>query len=174
MAAGLVVLLTLAGAAWGTNIIVHTCAEDLAGLGLEAGECVGVTDLAELQPRPSVFDPALADIEGRVQAENQPVAAGRTAYVKVALLGPLTSTDTSLWTPAKILHDAADPAVTTRANPARHAYGRCGGTALHCGQRADQRIRKARYRDWGFTNGTLSASVTVGVEVSPPCYGSEG
>jgi hypothetical protein len=74
--------------AWGINTLVNACGGPGSGVSRVDGECVGVTDGSY------VFDPALADVEAKIAAENARVA-GSGHTVTVALLNLMTVNNTS-------------------------------------------------------------------------------
>jgi ABC-type branched-subunit amino acid transport system substrate-binding protein len=81
-------LVLVAAAGWGINILVHACGSANSGVTEIDGECVGVTDGSY------VFDPAFADVEAKIAAENAAVkGSGHT--VTIALLSQLTANQTS-------------------------------------------------------------------------------
>jgi transcriptional regulator with XRE-family HTH domain len=75
-------------AAWVINALVNACGGFGSGVSRVDGECVGVTDGSY------VFDPALADVEAKIAAENARVA-GSGHTVTVALLNLMTVNNTS-------------------------------------------------------------------------------
>jgi len=82
----ILVLVSVAG--WGINKLVNACGGPGSGVSRVDGECVGVTDGSY------VFDPALADVEAKIAAENNRVA-GSGHTVTIALLNLMTVNNTS-------------------------------------------------------------------------------
>lgn len=83
-----VVVLVVGGLWWGVDTLGHACGGLGSGVTEIDGECVGVTDGSY------VFDPALADIQQKIAAENARVqGSGHT--VTIALLRGMTADDTS-------------------------------------------------------------------------------
>jgi ABC-type branched-subunit amino acid transport system substrate-binding protein len=88
-----VAALVIAGAAWGGTIVLNACGSLDSGVHKVDGDCVGVTDGSY------VFHPELADIEGKIASENARVRGDKRGYVSIALLDPLTPTDSSALPP---------------------------------------------------------------------------
>jgi ABC-type branched-subunit amino acid transport system substrate-binding protein len=84
-----VVALVAAGAVWFGVRWTEKCGPLDSGVQEVDGDCVGVTDGSY------VFHPELADIEGKIAAENARVRGDKRGYVSIALVDPLTPNDHS-------------------------------------------------------------------------------
>ncbi|MGA6164536.1 ABC transporter substrate-binding protein [Amycolatopsis magusensis] len=79
------------------NQASRTCDEGVEQRG-ELSECTGVTDGRY------VFAPDLADVQGRIRAENDAVAASGKPYVSVAVLLPMTLAEEDILSPEWVRH----------------------------------------------------------------------
>jgi ABC-type branched-subunit amino acid transport system substrate-binding protein len=96
VAIGAVVALVAAGAVWGVVTVLDTCGSLDSGVHEIDDDCVGITDGSY------AFHPELADIESKIAAENARVRADERGYVSIALLDPLTPTDSSALPPDSV------------------------------------------------------------------------
>lgn len=89
IAALVVVVAVVAAGIWVASTLLKACGSLGSGVVEVDGECVGVTDGSY------VFHAGLAEIEGKIAAENERVRAAGDGHVSVALLDPLVPTDAS-------------------------------------------------------------------------------
>ncbi|MBP2472378.1 hypothetical protein JOF53_001250 [Crossiella equi] len=98
---GLVLALTVLAVGYLTTTAVtrmlDACGSAGSGVSEVDGECVGTTDGTY------VFHPDLAEVQGKIAAENEWVLAQNRPYVSLALLSPLTWNERSALTGGKIL-----------------------------------------------------------------------
>ncbi|QFU92600.1 ABC transporter substrate-binding protein [Amycolatopsis sp. YIM 10] len=79
------------------NQAARTCGEGVEQRG-ELSECTGVTDGRY------VFSPDLADVQGRILAENEKVAGSGKPYVTVAVFLPMTLAEVDILSPEWVRH----------------------------------------------------------------------
>lgn len=96
VALSVVAAVVIAGAVWALNKVLDTCGSLDSGVHEIDDDCVGVTNGSY------EFHPELADIEGKIKKENERVRADKRGYVSIALLDPLTPTDSSALPPDAI------------------------------------------------------------------------
>lgn len=91
------IVILAASMVWITVGVFRTCGWPGSGIYRVGGECVGVTDGSY------VFDPAFAEVQKKIAAENAWVRT-QPSYVTVALLNPLTATTMSVLSRDEILN----------------------------------------------------------------------
>ncbi len=86
---GIVAIVLAASAVWFATVVIRTCGPLGSGVYEVNGECVGVTDGSY------VFGTAFEEVQEKIARENARVRANSSSYVTVALLDPLTPSQTS-------------------------------------------------------------------------------
>jgi hypothetical protein len=89
-----IVILLASGLLWVGSLWFQTCGGFGTGVSKVDGQCVGVTDGSY------VFEPNLADVEGKIKKANDNI--GQAKSVTVAVLNMFTANDTSPLTPDEI------------------------------------------------------------------------
>lgn len=93
IALAVVAVLVVAGGVWGVAVVLNTCGSLNSGVHEIDDVCVGVTDGSY------AFHPSIEEVEKKIAAENARVRGDKRGYVSIALLDPLTPTESSALTP---------------------------------------------------------------------------